>query len=133
MMAKTMRPILLVADPPDVEMISTRKLILESAKYNVLTATTADEAMEIARRIPIHAIVIHERLFNGNTGKVTQELKAVRPSVPLWVVAPQPHSVAGADRVLSSFDPLGLVKLAQETLGNPIDPTTGMTKTNTEK
>jgi hypothetical protein len=44
------RPILLVVDPPDPETLSTRKLILESQKYNVLTAFTGPEAQEIAQR-----------------------------------------------------------------------------------
>ncbi len=128
-----MRPILLVIDPPDVEMISTRKLILESAKYNVLTATTVEEAVEIARKVPIDAVVIHERIFNGATVKVSQELKSIRPNVPLWVVSPQPHKIPSADQVLSSFDPLSLVKLVQETLGDLIDKETGITRTNPDK
>ena len=125
-----MRPILLVIDPPDVEMISTRKLILESAKYNVLTATTAEEAIEIANRVPISAAVIHERIFNDDTGKVSKEIKTLRPTVPLWVISPQPHTIPAADRVLSSFDPLELVRIAQQTLGDPVDPKTGKTRTD---
>jgi len=128
-----MRPILLVIDPPDVEMISTRKLILESAKYNVVTATTTEEAVEIAQKVPIDAMVIHERLCDGDVSAFTQKLKSTRPSAPLWIISPQPHSIAGADRVLSSFDPLELVRVAQETLGDPVDPKTGKTRTDVHK
>lgn len=128
-----MRPILLVIDPPDVEMISTRKLILESAKYNVVTATTSEEAVEIAQKVPIDAMVIHERLCNGDAAGFAQRLKEARPSAPLWVVSPQPHTIPAADRVLSSFDPLGLVKLVQETFGSLLDPKTGTTRTSPEK
>jgi response regulator RpfG family c-di-GMP phosphodiesterase len=128
-----MRPILLVIDPPDVEMISTRKLILESAKYNVLTATTTKEALEIATEIPVSAMVIHERLCDGDAAAFAQKLKATRPSAPLWIISPQPHPIPGADRVLSSFDPLELVKLAQDSLGDPVDPKTGKTRIDPEK
>ena len=128
-----MRPILLVIDPPDVEMISTRKLILESAKYNVVTATTTEEAVEIAQKVPIDAMVIHERLCDGDVSAFTQKLKSTRPSAPLWIISPQPHSIAGADRVLSSFDPLGLVRLVQETFGSLLDPASGTTRTEPAK
>jgi DNA-binding response OmpR family regulator len=114
-------------------MISTRKLILESAKYNVVTATTTEEAVEIAQKVPIDAMVIHERLCDGDVSAFTQKLKATRPSAPLWIISPQPHYIAGADRVLSSFDPLELVRIAQETLGDPVDPKTGKTRTEVHK
>jgi DNA-binding NtrC family response regulator len=116
-----MRPILLVVDPPDPEALSTRKLILESQKYNVLTAFTGPEAKEIAQRVPINAVVLHERVQDGDSAGLAAELKRVRPEIPIWMVAPQPLiTVPNVDRVLSSFDPLALVTLAERTFGNYI-------------
>jgi DNA-binding NtrC family response regulator len=116
-----MRPILLVVDPPDPETLSTRKLILESQKYNVLTAFTGPEAKEIAERVPINAVVLHERVKGGDSRELAAELKSVRPQSPIWMVAPQPHiHVPNVDQVLSSFEPLALVTLAERTFGNYI-------------
>src|SRR5437868_15250256 len=99
-----MRPILLVVDPPDPETLSTRKLILESQKYNVLTAFTGPEAKEIAERVPINAVVLHERVQDGDSCELAAELKLVRPKAPIWMVAPHPHiQVPNVDRVLLSF------------------------------
>ena len=116
-----MRPILLVLDPPDIEMISTRKLILESAKYNVLTATNVSEALEIAEFAPINAIVLHEQA-GTDLATLAHSLKRVRPSIPLWVVTPHPGALPWADKVLSSYDPLALVELVQKTLGTYHEP-----------
>lgn len=116
-----MRPILLVVDPPDPETLSTRKLILEGQKYNVLTAFTGPEAKEIAQRVPIDAVVLHERVQDGDSAGLAAELKAVRPEVPIWMVAPQTHvRVPNVDQILSSFEPIALVTLAERTFGNYI-------------
>src|SRR3954462_9596948 len=116
-----MRPIFLVVDPPDPETLSTRKLILESQKYNVLTAFTGPEAKEIAQRVPINAVVLHERVKEGDSRELARELKSARPEAPIWLVAPNPHiGVPHVDEVLSSFEPLALVTLAERTFGNYI-------------
>jgi DNA-binding NtrC family response regulator len=116
-----MRPIFLVLDPPDPEALSTRKLILESEKYNVLTAFTADEALEIASRVPINLVVLHERIKNAASSQLAAELKRVNPQVPVWVVSPQPHQIASADQVVSSFDPVALVQMARNMFGNYVE------------
>ncbi len=114
-----MRPIFLVLDPPDPETISTRKLVLETAKFNVLTAFTGEEVLEIAEKIPIQAIVIHERVQDGSSPEMLAQLKKLRPSVPLFVVSPHPHEISNADRVLSSYEPLELVRIAYDMFGMP--------------
>jgi DNA-binding NtrC family response regulator len=113
-----MRPIFLVLDPPDPEALSTRKLILESEKYNVLTAFTAEEAVEIANRVPINLVVLHERVRNNGSSQLAADLKRINPEVPVWLVSPQPHKVENVDEVISSFDPVVLVQMARDMFGN---------------
>jgi DNA-binding NtrC family response regulator len=112
-----MRPIFLVLDPPDPETLSTRKLILESEKYNVLTAFTAEEAVEIASKVPINLVVLHERISNDGSSQLAADLKLVNPRVPIWLVSPHPHQIANADQVISSFDPVTLVQMARDMFG----------------
>ena len=118
-----MRPIILVTDPPDPEALSTRKLVLESAKYNVLTAFTGSEALEIATKVPIDAAVIHEHLESDDVQEVVEELKSVRRNIPVIIVSPQPEKMALGDHVLNSHDPVGLVTLICDLLGAPDERT----------
>lgn len=114
-----MRPIILVTDPPDPEALSTRKLVLESAKYNVLTAFTGSEALEVATKVPIDAAVIHEHLESEDVREVVEKLKRVTPQIPVIVVSPHPDRISLGDHVLNSHDPVGLVTLISELLGAP--------------
>jgi DNA-binding response OmpR family regulator len=114
-----MRPIILVTDPPDPEALSTRKLVLESAKYNVLTSFTGGEALEIANKIPIDVAVIHQNLKSEDVEEVVGEIKRVRPQIPVIVVSPEPEKMVVGDHVLNSHDPVGLVNLICQLVGAP--------------
>lgn len=119
-----MRPIFLVIDPPDPESLSTRKLVLESAMFNVLTANSCDEGKELIENMPVHGIVVHERAFHGKDPRVTiAELRQTRPNAPVILLSVNPSGKDGADRVLSSHDPVELVRVIREMLNLPADPT----------
>lgn len=65
--------------------------------------------------------MLHERVQDGDSAGLAAELKRVRPEIPIWMVTPHPHiTVPNVDRVLSSFEPLALVSLAEKTFGNYI-------------
>jgi response regulator RpfG family c-di-GMP phosphodiesterase len=115
-----MRPIFLVIDPPDPESLSTRKLVLESAMFNVLTANSADEGKELAEHMPVHAMIVHERAF-GQVGasQVIAEFKKIRPGTPVIVLSPSSDAVTGADHVLSSHDPIELVRTLRKMFNLP--------------
>ena len=46
------RPTLLVAEPEPSQALSVRKLVLETAKYNVLTAHSSREALDLFHLFP---------------------------------------------------------------------------------
>src|SRR5690349_2301472 len=46
------RPTLIVAEPEPGQALSTRKLVLETAKFNVLTAHSTDEALDVFQSFP---------------------------------------------------------------------------------
>ena len=119
-----MRPIFLVVDPPDPEALSTRKLVLESAKFNVLTAFAMPEAEEIMDYVPLHAAIVHERAcVDQDPAQMVAKLKAKHPETPIIVLAPNPGGIPQADYVLSSHDPIELVRLLQKMFKIPEDPT----------
>lgn len=118
-----MRPIILVADPPDPETLSTRKLVLESAKFNVLTATSMDEAYEILDACPVAAAVFHDRaLGESNPAAIVAKLKKKIPDTPVIVISPAPDRIEGTAQVLCSHDPIELVRFLQTMLNIPRDP-----------
>ena len=53
-----LRPALLIAEKEPENAISIRKLVLETAKYNVITAYSAPEALEAYRTFPKVAITV---------------------------------------------------------------------------
>ena len=106
-----MRPIFLVIDPPDPESLSSRKLVLESAMFNVLTAYSADAGVELITHMPVHAMIVHERAFGrAAAAEIIDALKQKRPKTPVIVLSPNPSPLEGADHVLSSYDPIELVR-----------------------
>ena len=113
-----MRPVFLVVDPPSVETLSTRKLVLESAKFNVVTAFTAEEALEIAEKMPVDGIVFHSHVADGDSFGLVRQFKAIR-DVPVILLTPEPLHSAPAEYVLSSYEPMKLVELLQRLFGDP--------------
>src|SRR5579884_939400 len=119
-----MRPIFLVADPPDPEMLSTRKLVLESAKFNVLTAFSMSEAKEILSMCRVTAAVFHERAFGADSvPEIVGKLRKEIPDLPIIVLSPHPGEIDGADAVLSSHDPIELVRFLRKKFNLAEDPT----------
>ena len=57
------RPCFLVIDSEHAHSISSRKLVLETAKYNVITAYSCEEAVETLQRFPgVDAVVFNSLL-----------------------------------------------------------------------
>jgi hypothetical protein len=62
------RPTFLMAEPEPEQAISARKLVLETAKFNVITAHSAREATELCRRFPsIDALIVHANNISSHS------------------------------------------------------------------
>jgi len=106
------RPCFLVVDREFPGSISTRKLVIETAKFNVITAYSGSEALEMMRRFPvIDGVVMDGELDDIPAEYLTQEIKKVVPGVPVIVISP-PGSAdcPSADVVLESFQPAKLLE-----------------------
>ena len=92
--------------------ISTRKLVIETAKFNVLTAYSATEAVELLKRFPaISGVVIDDGIEGVSTERLVAEMKLLRADLPVVVVAaPGERMCEGADFQVRSFEPAKLLE-----------------------
>jgi hypothetical protein len=94
------------------EGISARKLILETARHNVITAYCEEDAVELLRRFPdVDLAVVHTELEDSAFESTVRRLKKVRPD--LFIIAISPVGAghkAPVDSVLSSHDPQELLE-----------------------
>jgi DNA-binding NtrC family response regulator len=106
------RPCFLVVDREFPGSISTRKLVIETAKFNVLTAYSADEALELLRLFPaVSGVVVDDGIEGVSTPALVQDLKGLRANLPVIVVAaPDVAPCPGADFQLRSFEPAKLLE-----------------------
>jgi hypothetical protein len=98
------------------EGLSTRKLVLETARHNVITAYTAAVGVKLLRRFPkVDVAVIHTELDDYPFERTVRELKQIRNDVPVIGISPlADRQGSGADYMISSHDPHALLQLLAE-------------------
>jgi hypothetical protein len=114
------RPTFLMAEPEPEQALSARKLVLETAKFNVITAHSAREATELCQQFPrIDALIVHGSL-QGDCAKVVAQFKRGDGDKPAILLAPSSSSSCdGADHTISSHNPEELVHLLRRLFGDP--------------
>ncbi len=107
------RPCFLVIDREFPGSISTRKLVIETAKFNVLTAYSGREALEVFKRFPaVDGVVLDGGIDDISAEELTEELKAMQPKIPIVVIAfPGFDGCPRADFHLESFNPAKLLEI----------------------
>jgi CheY-like chemotaxis protein len=114
------RPTLLVAEPEPLQAISTRKLVLETAKFNVLTAHSTQEGLQLLRLFPNVSAAV---LVNGQGIDCPQIADQIRQSERkisiIGLSARAGDHCDFADHNISSYDPESLVHLVRQLLGDP--------------
>ena len=115
-----MRPTILVAEPEPLQALSVRKLVLETAKFNVLTAHSTEEGMEIYKAFPnIHAAVLVAE-YEIACDEIAEAIKRDLPNVTVIALSARDgFQCPGVDHHLSSYEPEALVNLLRELLGDP--------------
>lgn len=94
------------------EGLSSRKLVVETAKHNVLTAYCADDGLDLLQRFPrVDALFVHGSLL-ANSPDILSTLKQRAPGVPIILASPfgNMHSSL-ADFVIDSHRPQDLLLL----------------------
>lgn len=110
-----------MAEPEAPENISARKLVLETAKFNVITAYTAKECLELIEKFPqIEAVILHSALNGGPCDKTVAQIKESRPGMQVIVLAATDgFRCKNADDLLTSHDPQALLNLLRSKFGDP--------------
>jgi DNA-binding response OmpR family regulator len=114
------RPTLLVAEEEPKQALSVRKLVLETAKFNVLTAHSNHEATEVFRLFPNVSLAV---LVSGgpvDCDAIARHIKSFTDKVPVIVLTPRIGGVCKhADHSLPSDEPESLLELVRSLLGDP--------------
>ena len=106
------RPCFLVIDKQYPGSISARKLVIETALLNVITAYSAEEAIALLNRFPaVDGIVLDTEVKGMTCLALIQQLRAVRSDLPIVTVSPSGHDPCGLeDFHVSSYDPQDLLE-----------------------
>ncbi len=100
--------------------MSTRKLVLETAKFNVLTAHDSREAAELFSRARelVSALVVTTDIKGFPT--LISQVKKERKDLPVILLSPAGTADnRGADYHLSSHEPHALLELCRKLFGDP--------------
>ena len=108
-----LRPCFLVIDREYSGSISTRKLVIETAKFNVITAYSGAEALEALAKFPrVDGVVLDVSVTDIPCLELIQRLKQLQPQ--LTIIAVGRHGCDGADHSVESFEPKSLLELLEK-------------------
>jgi CheY-like chemotaxis protein len=92
-------PLILCIDDDDLS-LRVRKLMLGSAGYNILTASSGEVGLDVLKQNPVD-LVIADHFLSAKTGtEIAREMKELKPEVPILIVsaaAEQPSGLEFAD------------------------------------
>jgi CheY-like chemotaxis protein len=121
-MASQHRLTFLIIEREPAQGLSTRKLLIETAKHNVLTAYSGKEGLRMLERFPnVDAIAVDVTLEDIPCDEFVKEIE--KRNSRIKVVALTPNKVrfdCGGVELIDSHDPAELLKVL-ETLGGRTD------------
>lgn len=111
-----MKLVVLMIEVEQPEGVSARKLVLETAKHNVLTAYSGEYGMKLLHRFPNVDLVVIHRYVDGDKAKaLIEQVKAFAPKMPVVLLSPDPGEEAfGANHVISSHHPQMILELLEQ-------------------
>lgn len=114
------RPTILVAEIEPNQALSVRKLVLESAKFNVLTAHSTGEALDIFHMFPNVNVAVLVMDGGIDCELVARSIKQVTTKIPIVATSARiAQKCENADHMLSSHEPETLIKLMRAIGGRP--------------
>jgi hypothetical protein len=118
------RLVILMIEVEQPEGISARKLLLETARHNVITAYGGSVGLALLRRFPkVDLAVVHTELADSSFERTVDSLKAMNSSLPVIGITPVLNRhTSGADHMISSHDPQALLTLLAEHFDANLSP-----------
>jgi two-component system, OmpR family, response regulator CpxR len=96
--AGPMRPVILCIDDDDLA-LRVRKLLLGSAGYDVLTASSGEAGLEVFKQNPVN-LVVADHFLSVKTGtEIAREMKELKPGVPILIVSGADEAPSGVEFV----------------------------------
>lgn len=94
--AKPERPLILCIDDDPVA-LRVRKLLLDSAGYEVLLASSAEAGFDILREHAIDLVIADQYLDAKSGTEIAREMKELKPEVPVLIVSAAAEKLAGLE------------------------------------
>lgn len=115
------RPTFLVAEPEPDQALSSRKLLLENFKFNVITAHSEQEMLELLDVFPkVDAVILHDDTPGLTAVGIVKKVKEKVPNMQVVALNPQGNARTHlADHVVNSHKPEELLHLLQRIFGDP--------------
>ncbi len=109
--------VILMIESEQPEGISSRKLVVETAKHNVLTAYNPTTGLALLRRFPaVDVVLVHATVLDHLP--LIEEVRTIAPRTPVIVATPNPTEIyAGADFTVPSHEPQRLLDLLAREFG----------------
>ncbi len=109
------RPCFLVVDREFEGSISTRKLVIETAKFNVITAYSFDEALETLEQFPrVHCVVVGAS-SQISCKEFTTKVRARFPEMKIVATGNADEQGHGpVDRVIEGYSPVVLLETLRQ-------------------
>jgi len=106
----------LIIESERTDGLSTRKLLLESAKHNVVTAYSGKEGVEMFKRFPhVDAVCIEAELKDLKGASVSANIRKLNPKIPIVGLSPRLAArCEWADKTIDSHDPNALLEFLEE-------------------
>lgn len=67
--------------------LSTRKLVIESAGYNCISAISAEQALHLAEVYPVHAVILDSDVTDLPPSEFIDSVTRLRPDVPVYLLS----------------------------------------------
>ncbi len=109
--------VVLMIEQEQPEGISARKLVLETARHNVITAYTAEIGLLLLQRFPKVDVVVVHALLKGRE-ELLKDIRRIAPELPIVVASPRgDDAFAEANYVVPSHEPGALLQLLADAFG----------------
>jgi len=113
---------ILLIEPEMPEGVSARKLVVETARHNVISAYGGLEGLNLFNRFPkVDAVIIHSQLEDISCDDVARQIRAKSAKVPIAALSPSAQACKSpaVNRTLESHEPQALLDYLAREFGAP--------------